>query len=718
MTGVQTCALPISPSLALKKGTYNVEVIYDTNQHGNFITVSSEGLLTDEGKYRYIPDLSPELHHFTLTFELLKDSDDVIISADFSGKGYLSIVNISLFETRARYNRLIIYYVFFVCFSCCLFILIRHFLNKNILSWYVFLSLAGIAVLSSLPLLNKGLLYGDDLYFHLLRIEGLRKGLSAGDFPVKIHPVWINDYGYAVGVFYADIALYFPAILRCFGFTVQSAYEIFICMVNMITVVISYFSFKRIFHNSSKIGILGCLIYSLAPYRLYDIYIRAAVGEFLAMMVFPLVFLSFYLVFMETNAHNWKKYSVITAISLTGVIQSHILSCEMLAFPLVVLCLIEIKKVFQKFVLKSLLSAGLLTIFLNIGFLVPFLDFYKKDIQIGSPLWTNSIGTSFEESVINFRQLMTLLPKELKSPFISNSFIENPGLGMSYIVGLFLLFLVLILKWKQCFREKNFKVMLFCTGTGLLFSYMATDLFPWSKLLQWGGNIAQKLLYSLQFSWRLLSLASILLAFSICFAVSILANENNKAGYRLSLCLLCFITFFTYGLSHQGICKNRITYNLYSVSQLNPMIIGEEYLPTETSVNDFEPGEVSFPEGIEVSDYEQNGTQIKCHVRMVDNTENAYVEFPLNFYRHYKCSVTNTKKTLSLSNGYNGRLRVNIPDGFDGDLQIVFKEPWFWRVSEIISILTCLYIFRYLYIQLRFRAAPLQKSVSGAPKEV
>ena len=116
-----------------------------------------------------------------------------------------------------------------------------------------------------------------DLYFHLMRIEGIRAGLENGMFPVRIQPGWLNGHGYAASVFYGDFFLYVPALLRYFGVSVQAAYKCYVVMIHMLTVGISYYSFSRM--SRPRIGLVCTVLYSLNIYRLTCIYTRAAVGE-------------------------------------------------------------------------------------------------------------------------------------------------------------------------------------------------------------------------------------------------------------------------------------------------------------------------------------------------------------------------------------------------------------------------------------------------------
>lgn len=139
--------------------------------------------------------------------------------------------------------------------------------------------IAVIALIAGMPLMMNGLFKQQDLIFHLNRIEGIKEGLaSAKDFPVRIQPQWLNGHGYPVSIFYGDFWLYFPALLRLVGISVQDSYKVFILFVNLATAWLSYFCFSKMGGNR-RAGLAGAAIYTLNLYRLTNIYVRARWGS-------------------------------------------------------------------------------------------------------------------------------------------------------------------------------------------------------------------------------------------------------------------------------------------------------------------------------------------------------------------------------------------------------------------------------------------------------
>ena len=89
-------------------------------------------------------------------------------------------------------------------------------------------------------------------------------------------------------LFYGELFLYFPAVLRLLGMSVQGAYRTYVMAVQAATAGISFFSFRQMFRHN-KTALLGSILYMLAPYHLYNLYWRSAVGEYTALAFLPLI---------------------------------------------------------------------------------------------------------------------------------------------------------------------------------------------------------------------------------------------------------------------------------------------------------------------------------------------------------------------------------------------------------------------------------------------
>lgn len=700
----------------LEKGVYLVMVNYAASAQGNSISASSTYLNGLE--LRSNPaDLSPDMQSATLTVDIRRDTPQLTISVSYSGSGSLEITGLGIYETSNLYRRNLVY-----AFAACIILaLIYYFAHSDLAGRKIMFALSIIFAISCYPLCVDYMLVGHDLPFHLLRIEGIYQGLAQGTFPVKIHPVWAQDYGYAVGVFYGDAALYFPALLRIMGFSIQSAYKCFAAACNLGTVLVSYFCFRKMFH-SDKIGLWGCLLYTLSAYRLADVYTRAACGEYTALMVLPLVFCGFYLIFTEKNSTlcaNWWKYSIMIALGLTGVIQSHILSCEMTAIFILLVCIIMIKKVFQRQIFLSLVSAAALTVFMNLGFLIPFLHYFDDSIYINSSEWGAHISYSIQNKGMFLSQLLGLLHKANGGTWQTEAGVNTEAtyaIGYTLVLGIVLfMYLVCCFSKEEARAHKNFRPACLSFGLGILSLYMSTCYFPWDALSSL-SSVTAKLIVSLEFPWRFLSICTILLVFSACYAISILPQvvpENicHPVSVGLIAILLVECGWYYYDFTFTG-----EPYRVFDTYELNSMAMySYDYLPAGTDPNLIRYGTVYTGENLEIAAYQKIGTTIYCQLRTIGD---SFIEFPLNYYKDYACRDTSTGIEYAVTPGTNNMVKVTIPAGYEGTIQVSFREPLLWRICELISLLSVLsamtvLVYRSEAVQ-KFRKQFLQRSNAQA----
>ncbi len=675
-----------TPPLALEKGIYQVQIDYDASQAGSVIFAETSELGSLEF-HSPAAELNPAGHSAVMTMELARGVTDLRIQANFSGSGQVSVLRLGIAETSGRYKK----NLFYALAACLLVDLALVFRRSGGGTRKVIFALTGIFLAVCYPLYNDYLTVGHDLPFHLLRIEGIAEGFRTGSgFPVRIHPFWARGYGYAVGVMYGDILLYFPAFLRLLGFSVQSAYKIFAAAANLGTVLIAYLAFRRMF-QSRRIGVLGSLVYSLSLYRLVDTYTRASVGEYLAMMFFPLVLCGFYLIFAEASEKNWKRYALLTALGLTGLIQNHVLSCEMTAFLILCVCLLLLRRVFRRYVFRSLVLGAVATVLLNLGFLVPFLEFYNGGLYFTSDQWTGNVTGFFQENGLFPIQLFSLFQNSNGGAFGTAAGVAGEvttGVGMVFLLGIFLFGYLRIFHLEECRRLKNFVPAEICLLLGGVLLYMSTSLFPWEAIASLGEPVRWAI-YGLQFPWRLLAPATVLLTFVLCFALSAMWDILGREISRMVLTAAAVLFAVNIGWYLYDFSYSKEPYRVYQGYEMNTMqLYSYEYLPADTDPEKIGDGGVSMENIAWLEDYQKQGTNITCRTAALD--ADGYVDFPLFFYPHYKCVETASGRELAVSSGYNGTLRVTVPAGFEGEIRVFYAEPWYWRAAEAASLLAFL----------------------------
>ena len=561
--------------------------------------------------------------------------------------------------------------------------------KKCILLYIIFI----IAV--SIPVMNDFLIRGHDIYFHLMRIEGLAQGMRNGQFPVKIQPVWYDDYGYSVSVFYGDLFVYLAAILRLLGFSLQNAYKGYVIICNIATITIAGYSFGKIFKNE-YIGVFGGFLYSMSAYHLVNLYTRGAVGEYTGMMFLPLlIYACVLLLDEEKKKENLKKGSIILGVSMACILQSHILTAEIACMVLVGVVVLYCKRVFCKEVLLAGGKAVAVAVGLSAWFLVPFLDY-----MLCGEFNINSIRNNdilIQRQGVFLSQVFALFDNAIGqsldlSAGTQGDFAQGAGLGLMLAVPAFLGLFFLGYRTKE--EKRNQRIAMMAALFGLAMVGMSTIYFPWDFLCR-VAKIFQYVIVKIQFPWRFTGVATAVLALLWCAVVSYIWKQyGQKKAVVLAVCVMLVMSasagYFMVDLFNRG---ERI--QIHSAADMDSFVAsGEEYLLVNTVLDDLTKDNLAITEGIEVSDYTKTGTTIEFHGKNTkENT--GCVELPLLYYDGYQATATLADGTclpMEISAGQNNVVSVELDAGMDCDIKVAFLEPWYWRVAELVSVVGLLAI--------------------------
>lgn len=234
---------------------------------------------------------------------------------------------------------------------------------------------AGIIVISIVlavaPSLRSGVYVHGDLAFHLGRIESLYQGLRAGVFPVKVHSALANGFGYGEGFFYPDALLYFPALLRLLGLSLERSYKIYVVSVIVSTWLIMYVSLKRILYRKSTfLCACGACVYMLSFRFMHSVYEYGSVGSYTAMAFIPMA-LSGLLMVLFRRYERRDLIWMTAGVSLT--VLSHSTSALLTIAFMLLLFLLGIRRLSKRKMLHLVLCAvcGMLA---TIGYWLPALE--------------------------------------------------------------------------------------------------------------------------------------------------------------------------------------------------------------------------------------------------------------------------------------------------------------------------------------------------------
>ncbi len=702
----------ISQKVLLPRGSYRVVIDYEADSDmTNVIDVLSESTGYGALKANTTPLYAGQRqtsHLFWLTGSVL----DLQVKVTFGGEGNLAVPGGKLVRTNHMERAgLLAVLVFLALFDTLLYVIRKWGEQEKEIRREKILTavcLGGIILGASLTLFTDYLLTGADMTFHLLRIEGIKDGLLSGQFPVRIHPNWLQGHGYASGIFYCDLFLYLPAFLRIMGLTVQTAYICYKLFINVMTCLIAWYSFKRMFH-SSRIGIFGSLLYTFYSVRLVFLYAVDGVGQYTAMVFLPLILYGFYRILVEDQKKAEERYSYVPlALGLSGILCSHVLTCEIVLFFILLLCAVCIKKLFQREVFLQLCKAAVLTILLNLWYLVPFLDYmFSMDLAVTKG------GAAYKQI-----QPWGMYIPQLFDPFppggqygareAGGGMVGETGYGIGLGLTLALVLIVFLLtvirkpRREAVGEEKNFqgiagKAGKTVLGFGLLSMWMATIYFPWDRLAK-SNALLRQFIATLQFPYRMLTVTGGFLIMAICFAVKDLAAWKDGGKRKLSFlygAVLCIVaghlmtaTYFY----NATFTDSSGFFRLYDEASMgNSYISGGEYILVGTDTGRLTYREPVCSDGIALNSYEKKG----CYVRLDCDCgeQGQYIELPLLYYKGYRAAESGGGK-LQVVCGENNAVRVMIPSGFQGIIEVDFAGFWYWRAAELASLLTWCMLLR------------------------
>lgn len=557
-----------------------------------------------------------------------------------------------------------------------------------------------IILMASIPLFNNYLIRGHDIYFHLMRIEGLAQGLRAGEFPVRIQPAWYDGYGYAVSVFYSDLFLYPAALLRLLGISLQDAYKVYVVLCNIATALISGYSFGKIFRKR-EIGVFGSCLYTLAPYRLVNLYTRGALGEYTGMIFWPLLIYSCVLLLNEDrNKVQLQKGAVLMGISMAGMLQSHMLTAEIACMVLLLLVVVYCRRIFHKEVMLAGCGAVAAALGLSAWFLIPFLDYMLFERFNINSIRNNDIMIQRQGAFLS--QVFAIYDNAVGQSLDAGAGTAGDftqGAGLSLMLSVIILMLLCIRGYLKREERRNRQITITAAGLGVLMVAMSTLYFPWDRLCRI-SRIFRYIIVKIQFPWRFTGVAVGLLAVVWCAVLNYTEREYDRRKKVITICLAVGILLLSVGHFVIDLNQRAERIQVRSVEEMDTFVAsGEEYLPVDTVLDKLKIQELYKDNSVEISDVVYRGTSITMHVKNT-SAQQAGLELPRLYYAGYHALVVTDEGQpfqIEVTDGTNHVIKLMIPEETEGNITLSFREPWYWRLAEIITLLSAGIVILYTY---------------------
>ena len=655
-----------TPGYIMNKGIYTVHLDYETDDADNLLE-----LWEQDSKIAAWP-LSPEDTTFTTDFSLARDTKYLEFKFHYSGSGSFIITKFSIIPATLFYTDSYYMIAVFLLFCFGVYMLYRRHMRRPIAQEILVdaLVIVGVALLAMSPMFNTYLYNGDDLCYHLARMEGIKDGILDGQLPVIILPDALQGNGY-LNAMYPYLFLYIGAFLRICRVSIGLSYKTVIFLANLGSALCAYFAFRSV-SKSRRTVILAVVLYTLMPYRFTNIFSRGDLGETLALVFWPLVVAGMYHILLG-DRNKWH-YLV---FGFSGVMQSHILSLTFVMGFCIIAALVYIGNIAGEKRYVEIGKAAGVTILLNLWFIVPFLYYYyAQDLGTEMLRWSGYFEQSINLS--NMTQTISLYNKQYFSL----------GLPLLGCAGVGVLYLVCEKKREHTELDRYLVFLLFL---GALLTLMTTGYFPSMEMKN--SEFLDSIMTMLQFPWRFLGPACTCFLFvgavwlskseilkpyrNVIFALLIGLNlltilsipaDNSHMPYRSAVS--------TASKGHDS--KMAANIGIFYPHEWRLAGIDDENLTNTVIVSD--------PNHVNVISYEKKGTKVRT-VYTADS-EGNYVELPILNYLGYRAYDEDGKR-MDIVDGEWRRIRIMLNgDGKEHTVYVRYGPVAGFVVADLISALT------------------------------
>ncbi|MCR4892338.1 MAG: hypothetical protein K5989_09190 [Lachnospiraceae bacterium] len=700
------------PPLHLPKGECALEVSHEGDSDISVQVLNGSELL-------YTLTLPGAESNSILPFTLKEECYHLNIFFRYAGHGTAVIKHAYLRGNRFFYADSILYAGLLIA----IILILGHYLRKK-RYWelprrtrlLIFLTIL-FAIWLNYPHYNSFMQQGQDMRFHLSRIEGIKNELLRGQIPVQLYSDGLGGRG-MIGSLYPSLFLYFSAFLRLLGASVVAAFNVTEILFNLMTMFFAWYCGYRL--TKSRTGaFFSMVIYCTMSYRITAVYFHQAVGEAFAVAFIPLIIAGLYDV-LEGEKERWP----VLALGISGILESHTLSTIMWALVCLIFGIVYLRRLFREKRVIAVIKAAGLTLVLNLGMLIPFLKYYRSDINISG---TMGIG-NFSSAAIFPTQLFMILsgspgfPTNSISKGIAKE--QTLSLGIAVLVcAAFMLWYLFVLFGKGKDRkvleteekegygdslehepvteleasahaldgvegdvtvhgDRRFLLCLFAVG--LWFLFMSTTWFPWETLQKF--DTINSIVRMFQFPIRFGEVASpcILFAgYAALFRLSLKKDIRNKILIGVGIASLLGANLLIDTVFEER--EMHVTqYRADIQDQLLP-----DYVPKGYDKDNFPSEPVS--EGAEILNYERKGTSSSFQYSADSDT---FVDLPVIFFEGYEARDDNGT-LLTMSKGEYGALRVMLPKASGGHVQVKYVQPGYFYLAYLISIITAIAFLIY-----------------------
>lgn len=591
--------------------------------------------------------------------------------------------------------------------------------RKRLLTSLLLVLVSGlIFFVATRPLWQPTLFAAHD-YLHVARMSEASRGLAAGHIPLRWSQAFNFGYGMPLFNYYAPLPSVVGAIFILVSIPADWAFRLTIVLATIVTMSGSYYLGKKLSNRWG--GLLLMALYTLAPYRALNIYIRGALSEAWGMAFFPWIGLG---LLMIAKKSRWGV--IWTSLGVVGLALSHNLSLmiflPLIAFWGLALCISLLFSDSWRVAIKN----GLLMMGSVLLGLVMSAFYWLPAFVEQNAVWVESMTTSyyfnFHLHFLYLRQFVTYYWGYGGSGWGPNddiSFFLGHAVMAAVLISGALLFLWLILKlWSRHRSMAKVKTKFGLIKNIALTRIDSTNLVIWlTSLLLAGGAILMTTEKTvaiweaipwwrfIQFPWRYMSAVSFFLAV-FGEALTVLLAGKLRLLVVLTLIGSCLFSGRIYFWPEKFLDNNDALY--YSdpdriARDLSGTLV--DYVPKDMPVESpLSSGLIDLDQGIDEFEVLLDRPHEKVFVINVENDQELVVN--IASFPGWQATVNGQDVELSISDG--GLLQLPVKKG-EQRISLRLTETPVRQLGNLISIVALsLLIGLILYDEMIIRQRKLK----------
>lgn len=371
------------------------------------------------------------------------------------------------------------------------------------------------------PLLNPHFFWSHETAYPLLRLASFHQNVLHGNMFCRWFPDFARGLGLPVLEYFPISPLVFTEAFRLVGFSTINSLKIIIIVMTLFAAIGAWLLGNQLWGKSG--GYITSVLFSYAPYKMVNLYVRGDLNEYMAMAISPWIL---FLILTSAKKENPALLSIptITAICLPSI--SHYPS-SVTHYPMYIIWILMLAPVAQK--PAKYLARNIVSLSLGLWITSPFWasPFFSRHL-VQMENMTKGFA-DYKQHFIFFKQYFSFYWNYGASVF-------GPGDAISFQIGNFAVLGFLIglpFIFKQKNKDKLVTHSIFAALTLLTISLFLTHHSSnkiWSLL---------PILPLIQFPYRLLSIAALMAAL-LAGSLGVFFNNRFK-HYRIPLTLITSI---------------------------------------------------------------------------------------------------------------------------------------------------------------------------------